>query len=101
MTADLVKRVEAITVSLPLERPVWASGLHITLRDFLLVRVTLASGRCGYAFHKSRGVALDRIVHDNLAPLLIGQDPWNVERLWRRMHDATLLAGRTGAVMRA
>lgn len=98
---DLVERVEAHTVSLPLQRPVWASGLRIALRDFLVVRVTLASGRCGYGFHKSRGIALDRIVHDNLAPLLVGQDPWNVERLWRRMHDATLLAGRTGAVMRA
>jgi L-alanine-DL-glutamate epimerase-like enolase superfamily enzyme len=101
MPPDAVERAEALTVSLPLQRPVWASGLRIAVRDFLVVRVTLASGLCGYGFHKSRGVALDRIVRDNLAPLLVGQDPWNVERLWRRMHDATLLAGRTGAVLRA
>jgi L-alanine-DL-glutamate epimerase-like enolase superfamily enzyme len=100
MIADPIARVEALTVSLPLDRPVWASGLRIALRDFLIVRIALASGRCGYGFHKSRGIALDRIVRDNLAPLLIGQDPWRVERLWRVMHDATLLAGRTGAVMR-
>lgn len=100
MATDLIERVEAMTVSLPLQRPVWASGLRITLRDFLVVRVTLASGRMGYGFHKSRGVALDRIVTDNLAPLILGKDTWNVERLWQRMHEGTLLAGRTGAVLR-
>lgn len=100
MATLLIERVEALTVSLPLDRPVWASGLRIALRDFLVVRVTLADGRCGYGFHKSRGISLDPIVRKNLAPLLVGEDPWNVERLWQRMNDATLLAGRTGAVMR-
>lgn len=100
MSARLIREVEALTVQLPLERPVWASGLRIAVRDFLIVRVTLADGRCGYGYHQSRGIALDRIVRDNLAPLLVGQDPWDVERLWQRMHDATLLAGRTGAVLR-
>lgn len=100
MPAGLIDKVEALTVRLALERPLWASGLRIAVRDFLIVRVILADGRCGYGFHQSRGVALDRIVRDNLAPLLVGQDPWDVERLWQRMHEATLLAGRTGAVLR-
>lgn len=100
MTDELIVGVETLTVQLPLDRPVWASGLRIAVRDFLVVRVTLADGRCGYGFHQSRGIALDRIVRDNLAPLIVGRDPWDVERLWQRMYDATLLAGRTGAVMR-
>ena len=93
--------MEAITVSLPLSKTVWASGLRITERDFLVVRLRTSSGRCGYGFHKSRGVTLDRIVRDNLAQLVIGKSPWEVERIWEDMYRATLFSGRVGAVMRA
>lgn len=101
VSEDRVQSVEAITVSLPLRKPIWASGLRIAQRDFLVVRALTSSGRCGYGFHKSRGVALDRVVRENLAPLVVGKSPWEVERIWDEMHRATLFSGRTGAVMRA
>lgn len=101
MTPDRIEGVECLTVSLPLARPLWASGLRITHREYLAVRILTAAGRCGVAFHKSRGLHLNRIVERNLAPHLIGRDPWTVERLWYEMYQATLLSGRTGAVMRA
>ncbi len=101
LSEDRVQSVEAVTVSLPLAKTVWASGLRITQRDFLVVRVRTKSGRCGYGFHKSRGITLDRIVRDNLAPSVIGKSPWEVERIWDEMYRTTLFSGRTGAVMRA
>jgi len=101
MTADTIERVECMTIALPLTRPLWASGLKITRREYFVVRVHTASGLTGVGFHKSRGLTLDRIVHDNLAPIVTGMDVWEIQRVWRAMYQGTLLAGRSGAVMRA
>lgn len=101
MKPDAIAAVDCLSVRLPLGRPLWAAGLKITARDFFIVRVRTASGRAGYGFVKSRGVRLDAIVAENLAPLLIGRDPRRTEALWRAMMQATVLPGRLGSVLRA
>ncbi|MBT8447734.1 MAG: mandelate racemase/muconate lactonizing enzyme family protein [Gammaproteobacteria bacterium] len=101
MSAERIERIDCMSLALPLERPLWASGLRIARREFFVVRVETASGCVGFGFHKSRGLILDRIVTDNLAPVVTGMNPLEVERIWSAMHQGTLLAGRTGAVMRA
>jgi len=101
MTDDAIAAVDCMSVRLPLGRPLWAAGLEIVARDFFIVRVRTASGRAGYGFVKSRGVRLDAIVAENLAPLLIGRDPRRTEALWHAMMRATVLPGRAGAVLRA
>lgn len=101
MTADAVAAVDGMTVRLPLARPLWAAGLEIVARDFFIVRVRTEAGRTGHGFVKSRGVRLDAIVAENLAPLLIGADPRRTEALWRAMMQATVLPGRLGSVLRA
>lgn len=101
MEQDPVSKIEGLTVSLPLSEPVWASGLRIDRREYFLIRITTESGIVGYGFHKSRGLHLNRIVEENLAPRVIGRDPRMVRRIWDDMYRETLLSGRTGAVMRA
>ena len=101
MGRERIERIDCMTVALPLERPLWASGLRIDKREFFLIRAETGSGCVGYGFHKSRGLVLDRIVADNLAPIVQGMDPLASERIWNAMYNGTLLAGRTGAVMRA
>jgi len=101
MEQDLVSKIEGLTVSLPLSEAVWASGLRIDRREYFVIRITTESGLVGYGFHKSRGLHLNRIVEENLAPLVVGKSPWMVRRIWDDMYHGTLLAGRTGAVMRA
>lgn len=41
------------------------------------------------------------IIDQHLAPLLIGQDPWDYEYLWQRMYRSTLAWGRKGVTMAA
>jgi len=101
MSADRIVAVEGVSVRLPLARPLWAAGLEIVARDFFVVRVRTEAGRTGHGFVKSRGVRLDAIVAENLAPLLVGADPRRTEAHWRAMMRATLLPGRVGAVLRA
>jgi L-rhamnonate dehydratase len=40
-------------------------------------------------------------VRDELRPLLLGQDPFQVERLWQRLFVTTHQHGRRGAVLTA
>lgn len=101
MQQDIVSQIEALTISLPLDKPVWASGLRIDRREYFLTRITTKSGLTGFGFHKSRGLYLNRILEENLAHLVIGKNPWMVRKIWDDMYQGTLLSGRTGAVMRA
>jgi L-alanine-DL-glutamate epimerase-like enolase superfamily enzyme len=101
MKKDIITKLEALSVTIPLDTPIWASGLKIEQRDFFLIRLTTESGRQGYGFHKSRGLHLDRIALENLAPHVIGSDPWMVKKTWDNMYQGSLMYGRTGAVMRA
>lgn len=76
----------------------------VTARDYALVRITAADGTVGIGFcygGSAAGNVVTTAVRDLLAPLLIGENPWAVERLWQRMYDEALLQGRTGSVMRA
>lgn len=41
------------------------------------------------------------IIDDYLAPLVIGEDPWDYEYLWQRMYRNTLAWGRKGVAMAA
>lgn len=41
------------------------------------------------------------IIDEYLAPLVIGQDPWDYEYLWQRMYRATHAWGRKGVTMAA
>lgn len=81
MKQDKVAKLEALSVSIPLDTPIWASGLKIERREFFIIRLTTESGRQGFGFHKSRGLHLDRIALENLAPHVIGKDPWMVKKI--------------------
>ena len=98
---DVISAVDCMTVRLPLEEPLWAAGLEITIRDFFIVRVTTRGGLSGYGFLKCRGVRLDAFVSEVLGPLILGEDPRRTEAIWHKMMHATFLPGRVGAVLRA
>jgi L-rhamnonate dehydratase len=71
----------------------WPFGAGIGLQ------VTTDKGVTGLG-HTLGGEAADRVA-TSLAPLLIGEDPFNVEKLWDIMWRSTLYYGRKGIAIQA
>lgn len=99
-----ITSVEAVTVRVPLDRPVAFATRLVEARDYTLVRVTTDDGVSGIGFcyggHRA-GDLPTRAVVDLCGPVVLGEDPHRVEGLWQNMYQEGLLHGRAGAVMRA
>jgi len=67
----------------------------------LVIRITTDSGLEGLGNVGVGAPAVQAIVEHNLAPILLGEDPFAVELLWERMFRATLNFGRKGAAIEA
>jgi L-alanine-DL-glutamate epimerase-like enolase superfamily enzyme len=99
-----IESVSACIARVPLDNPVQFSTRTVSAREYCLVRIRDTDGVEGigycYAVNTS-GRLLQVAVTDLLGPLLLGQDSWRVEGLWREMYQEALLQGRAGAVIRA
>ncbi len=99
-----IKDVRSIILRAPLERPLGYSQAWITARTAHIVQVETDDGIVGLgeAFGGG-GVAFANaaIVQHVLAPLLVGQDPLDVERLWHTMYNATRDHGQKGMPLQA
>lgn len=82
----------------PRARPI-TNGKHTyTHVDFALVRISTDQGVSGIGL--GRGGEIERAIIRHLEPLLLGEDPVNVERLWAKMWVPKLI-GRRGLTTRA
>jgi len=99
-----IESVSTCIARVPLDNPVQFSTRTVNAREYCLVRIRDTDGVEGvgycYAVNTS-GRLLQVAVTDLLGPLLLGQDSWRVEGLWRDMYQEALLQGRAGAVLRA
>jgi L-alanine-DL-glutamate epimerase-like enolase superfamily enzyme len=66
-----------------------------------LVRVQTECGRTGWGSAYSHPEMVRLVVEGQLAPVLLGADPTEVEALWRRMYALTRWYGRKGAAVSA
>ena len=98
-----IKDVECIMLSyVPESMPV--DGLSdIASRDVFLVKVFTDDGCVGIGEGFALGSlrSLNAIVDETIRPLIIGQDPRDIQRLWHRMYRATFRYGRRGLVLPA
>lgn len=69
--------------------------------EYLWVRVHTDDGYVGTGETMPRVGPVRRVVHDVLAPLLIGAEPSRIELAWHRMFQATSYHGYGGAEQRA
>lgn len=67
----------------------------------VLVRVTTDEGISGIGSAGVGSGAASYIIEHHLAPILTGQNPFNVELLWEQMFRSTLNYGRKGVVLEA
>ena len=98
---DRIAAVRAVTVALPIPRPLQLGAMRIDCRRYVVVRVDTADGVTGWAAALSRDCPVAAIVNDVLAPLLSGADSAQLETAIDRCRRATVAAGRVGLVARA
>ena len=77
------------------------AGGKCTARVTTLVKVHTDDGRCGIGSVYSHPGLVELVVRHQLAPLLRGDDPTDVESLWWKMYRLTRWYGRKGAAMSA
>ena len=83
--------IETVAVRVPLGRVYAGSHYHMTHRSTVIVRV-VADGLVGEAYAGDEDESLlriEKIVTEELAPVLIGQDALAVERCWELARPAT------------
>lgn len=81
-----IEAVRAATLRIPLEAPVIVGGgLRISEREYLLVALTTDAGMTGVGWSFTRGMDLAQIARRHFLPLLEGEDPLEIERLWEKM----------------
>jgi muconate cycloisomerase len=98
----IMKRIDAIPVTLPLRQPMKMAGETITHARNIVVRIEAAGGTVGWGEAASAPTmtgdtqgGMVAAVRDHLAPRLVGKDAWDRPALISTLRAA--LIGNTGA----
>jgi L-rhamnonate dehydratase len=76
-----------------------ASMRTFTFHGWLIVEVFTDDGHVGLGNAALAPPITKQVIDLYLKPLLIGQDPWDIERLWQHMYRKTMAFGRKGIGM--
>jgi len=91
--ADLrIERIETVPIRLPLDRVYRGSHYKMTHRSTIVTRVHTAGGIVGEAYAGDEDAALgdiDKIIHDEISPKLVGEDCFATERCWELARKVT------------
>lgn len=98
-----ITEIESFAVSIPMEDPATGGRLVHEERDHAIAYVRTDAGAegVGYTLGYNGSTMIADVVNEILAPLIVGADPRDTEKLWRRMFDETNQVGRKGLVLRA
>ena len=96
-----IEHVEAVNLlcQYPEDDKFQYAGGVCTNRLTTLILVHTDTNFVGIGSVYSHPALIYLIVRDQLNPLLIGEDPCNVEELWKKMYGLTLWYGRKGVAM--
>jgi L-alanine-DL-glutamate epimerase-like enolase superfamily enzyme len=94
-----IKDVKTTVLSVPFKRRI-ASSPWPNTRFAVLVRVVSDDGTegIGEAFAVGVPTVVAGVIERGLKPMLLGEDPSAIERLWDKMYRATIVYGRKGLV---
>lgn len=98
-----IQAIESFPVTIPLDEPVSFATRTVQERDHTIsiVRTTDGIEGVGYTLGYGGAGLIADAVTDVLAPMVVGEDPRDTERLWRTMFDGTVQIGRKGILLRA
>ncbi|HKS89002.1 MAG TPA: mandelate racemase/muconate lactonizing enzyme family protein [Stellaceae bacterium] len=88
-----IDSIEAIPIEVPLNKVFSGSGYRVASRNTIVTRIRTAGGLASEVYNgdnRSHGRAIARIVENELAPLLLGKDARQIERLWADMFHLSL-----------
>lgn len=91
-SAAIITRVETVLVLAPLAREFKGSHYSMTQRATVIVRLHTADGVVGEAYVGDEDKSLfeiERIIRDEIAPVLVGQDAMATERCWSSLYFVT------------
>ena len=101
----IITDIKTYVLSTPLEEPFAFSMGWVTRRSTMIVELITDEGVTGWGESLCHGLQppeiAKTIVDVALKPLLIGQDPADVDVLWERMYNLTRPFGQKGAVPNA
>ncbi len=87
-----ISAIETIPIRVPLARTFRGSHYQMTHRSTIVTRVQTDEGVVGEAYAGDEDAGLleiDRIIADEIAPRLVGEDAFAVERCWELARPAT------------
>lgn len=94
-----ITRVRATPLAVPLQERLRWGAMTVGVKGGIVVQVETDEGLEGIGeagFSAEYFPTVGPIVNDQLAPLLVGEDPRDIGALWQRMFEATHLWGRRG-----
>jgi D-galactarolactone cycloisomerase len=94
-----ITNVEATPMALPLDERLRWGAMTVAVKGGIVVRVTTDEGLVGLGeagFSAEYFPTVGPVINNQLAPLLVGEDPRDIGALWQRMLDATHMWGRRG-----
>ncbi len=96
-----IEKLETELYHVPLAKPM-EDAIHGVQKDFslIVVKITTDDGATGmgytYSVGQVGGTSIATLIKDNLAPILISEDPRRIEQLWNKMWWALHYVGRSG-----
>ena len=92
LRALTIRAIETVSIRVPLARTYKGSGYQMTHRSTTICRVHTEEGVVGEAWAGDEDASLGTIraiIDDEIAPRLIGEDAYSIERIWQLARPAT------------
>ena len=90
-----IERVEAIAVSIPLNKVFSGSSYRVTSRATVITRIHTSSGLVSEVYNgdpREHGPEIARMIEQDMAPLLVGESIYACERIWEKLFRLTIAA---------
>jgi D-galactarolactone cycloisomerase len=87
-----IQTVEAIPIEIPLTKDFGGSTYHVLKRCTVITRIRTDDGLVAEVYNgdnRDHSPAIARIILEELAPRIVGEDPLRIQRLWETMHAIT------------
>jgi len=99
-----IRSVKAIAIKIPLKKTFGGSQYQVDSRCTVITRIETDEGLISEIYNgdnRSHGKDLVKIIEDELAPLIVGEDIFAVERIWQNMFPTSLKMRDRKQVMEA